>query len=358
MTSPGRLARTLFIAAIAAALLPSIPALAQAAPDKADRKPSLLDRVLGHNLDETGGWLFIGSKKSGETGIYMAIGKDGYSWAYVNEGKPVVRQSEHNELMLDPFMQRDPDGTFHMVWIWSTSAPAIGYASSNDLLHWTKNRKLPIAVSVPGALTASSPSVYYRESKKDWLILWTASVASAGAASPPMDHIYYSTTTDFKQFTAAQIFFDPGYSVTDANLLGSGMPGLFYLIFTDERPAERNDPLGKRIYAAEGPSMTGPWQRISEPITGSWAEAPAPIQVADGLLVYYHHAHHPQDTTHDPQDYGAAFSKDMTHWNDESLRISFPNGIYHGSFLHITTDEYNILRHFYLRFDTGLDNEK
>jgi hypothetical protein len=342
--------RRSFVLAAIAVTLTSALASAQA-PDQPSKKPSLLDQILGRNLDETGGWLFIGSKKSGETGIYMALSKDGYNWAYVSDGKPIVRQSERNELMLDPFVLRDPDGTFHMVWTWSASSPAIGYASSNDLLHWTKNRKLTIP-AVPGALAARSPSVYYRESKKDWLVLWTSSSAAAG--SPPQDRIYYSTTTDFKSFTPPALFFDPGYSVTDASLLGSGMPGLFYLIFTDERTS----PLQKRIYAAEGPSMTGPWQRISEPITPPWAEAPAPIQVADGLLVYYHRIHNPQDPTHDPQDYGAAFTKDMTHWNDESLRISFPNGIHHGSFLHITTDEYNILHHFYLRFDTGLDNEK
>jgi len=349
-----RASRLLLVAAASAMLSPVLFAAAQA-PNEPSRKPSLLDRVFGHNLDETGGWLFIGSKKSGETGIYMALSKDGYNWAYVSDGKPIVRQSERNELMLDPFVQRGPDGTFQMVWTWSTSSPAIGYATSFDLLHWTKNRQLPLAASIPGALTARSPSVYYRDSKKDWLILWTSSVPSAGAGSPPVDRTYYSTTTDFKKFAPAQVFFDPGYSVSDANLLGSGMPGLFYLIFTDER----TNPLQKRIYAAEGPSMTGPWQRIGEPITAPWAEAPAPLQVADGLLLYYYRTHNPQDTTsHDLQDYGAVFTKDMTHWNDESLRIHFPNGIHHGSFVHITTDEYNVLHTFYLRFDTGLGNEK
>ncbi|MGA1981688.1 MAG: hypothetical protein ABSG84_04375 [Acidobacteriaceae bacterium] len=354
MTSSAALARTLLVAAItaiAATLLPVSATLAQT-QNEPSRKPSLLGWILGTKQDENGGWLFVGSKKTGEAGLYMAISKDGYNWAYVSEGKPIIRQSERNELMLDPFVQRDPDGTFHMVWIWSTSSPAIGYASSNDLLHWTKNRRLPITASIPGVLTASSPSVYYRESKKDWLILWTSSVASTGGGSSAQDRIYYSTTTDFKQFTPAALFFDPGYSVTDANLLGSGMPGLFYLLFQDER----TNPLQRRIYAAEGPSTTGPWQRISEPITAPWTEAPAAIQTADGLLIYYHRAQqHAQNAiSHDPEDYGAAFTKDMAHWDDESLRISFPSGIHHGSFINITTDEYSMLHHFFLRFDTGL----
>ena len=344
--------RALVAAAVAAILLPAALVPAQA-PNQPSKKPGLVDRVLGLKPDQTGGWLFVGSKKTGETGIYLAVSKDGYNWTYVSDGLPIIRQSEPGELMLDPFIQRAPDGTQRMVWAWSSTSPAIGYSTSNDLLHWAKNRKLDLAANIPGAIAARSPSIYYRESNKVWLILWTSSVASADGA-PPKDHIYYSTTADFKRFTPAKLFFDPGYDVTDANLLGSGMPGLFYLVFTDERPVERTDQLGKRVFAAEGPSMTGPWQRISEPITAAWAESPAPIQVTDGLLVYYHRAANPQSTTHDPQDYGAAFTHDMVHWNDESLRISFPNGIHHGSFLHVTTDEYNTLHHFYLRFDAGL----
>jgi hypothetical protein len=44
----------------------------------------------------------------------------------------------------------------------------------------------------------------------------------------------------------------------------------------------------------------------------------------------------------------------MTHWLDDSLRIRFPGGLEHASFVHISTDEYNTLHHFYLRFDTGM----
>ncbi len=359
MKPSSRLNRTLLIAV--AILLSPVASTAQA-PKEPSTKPNLFDRILGLKQDPSGGWLFVGSKKSGETGIYMAVSKDGYAWSYVSDGKPIIRQSERNELMLDPFIQHDPDGTFRMVWRWSANSPAIGYSTSIDLLHWSKNRKLLLTQSIPVATYANSPSIYYRESTKDWLILWSSGGALADKpATPPTslatpnDRIYFSTTTDFKRFTPAKLFFDPGFSVTDPILLGSGMPGLFYLIFTDERPSDRTFPLGKRIFVAEGPSMIGPWQRISDPVTDPWTEAAAPIQVADGLLLYYHHAHNPQSTTgHDPQDYGAAFSKDMVHWTDDSLRISFPSGIQHGSFIHISTDEYNMLHHFYLRFDAGL----
>ena len=195
---------------------------------------------------------------------------------------------------------------------------------------------------IPGALAATSPSAYYDPAKKDWLAL-AGSVAGHPGSSPE-ERIYSMTTTDFKQFTPAKLFFDPGYNVTDATLIGSGMPGLSYMFFQDERA----NPPQKHIAAAEGPRMTGPWKAISQPIAGAGAESPAPLAVGNGLLVYYHQAR-------DPQGYGAAFTKDMEHWDDESLRISFPAGVRHGSVLHITTDEYNMLHHYYRRYDAGLE---
>jgi hypothetical protein len=341
-----RARRSFLVAAFATFLLPSSFSPAQAPAQAAEQssKLSLFDRIFGFKQDLRGGWLFVGSKKDGESGIYFAISKDGYNWLYVNDGSPVVRQSERDELMRDPFIQRAPDGTMNLLWTWSTTSPAIGYSTSTDLLHWSKNRKLSLTAAVPGALTTTSPSSYYDPVKKDWLILWSSRVVAAGQpGKPPEERIYSSTTTNFKQFTPAKLFFDPGYNVTDATLIGSGMPGLSYMLFEDERA----DPPQKHISAAEGPTMIGPWKAISLPITDAGAEAPAPLPVGNGLLVYYHHSR-------DPEDYGAAFTKDMQHWDDESLRTRFPAGIRHGSVVHITTDEYNMLHDYYHRFDEGL----
>jgi len=340
--------RRVFIAAIAAIFL-SVSCCPAQAPKDSGPEDSLLDRLLGIKPEgPNGGWLFVGSKANGENGIYFSISKDGYHWALVNDGKPVVRQSERGELMRDPFMQRAPDNSLRMVWTWSTGKPTglaavIGYSTSFDLLHWTKNRALPVTAAIPGALNASAPAIYYDPAKKDWLILWSSSVLSAGKTTPD-DRIYSTTTTDFKQFTPARLFFDPGYNVADAIILNAGgTSAQYYLIFRDHSA----DPLQGRVLIAKGPAMDGPWSDIGAPISAAGSESPAAIRVDGGLLVYYHNAR-------DPQYYGAAFTSDMKQWTDVSLRISFPAGVRHGSFIHITTDEYNIMHDFRLRFDSGL----
>jgi len=74
----------------------------------------------------------------------------------------MVRQSQRGELMRDPFVQRAPDGSFRMVWTWSTGMPAvIGYSTSDNLVFWTEQRQLPVTAAIPAARNAWFPAMYY-----------------------------------------------------------------------------------------------------------------------------------------------------------------------------------------------------
>jgi hypothetical protein len=345
-----RCIRTLLVAVVVLAALPVHTSFAQssaATPEKSG-KTNVFDSIFGLKRDtKDGGWLFAASREDGEAGVYFAISKDGYQWTFVNDAKPVARRTEKDELMGDPFLQRAPDGSVRMVWTWSKGGvPAgIGYSSSFDLVHWVQHRKLALTASIPGALTSRAPAMYYDAAKKDWVILWTSSVLPNATASPE-DHIYATTTTDFKKFAPAKVFFDPGYSVADATLVNSGTLAQRYcLLFQDERTS----PLDERIHMATGPSLEGPWQVSSGAISDAWADAPAAIPVTGGLLVYYHHAHDAGDV------YGAAFTADMEHWTDTSIKTMFPGGMRHGSFLPISDDEYQMLKDYYFRVTNGLE---
>jgi hypothetical protein len=319
---------------------------AQSAPKSS--KTNLFDSIFGFKPEKGGGWLFAASRGEGEGGVYLAISQDGYHWTFVNEGKPVLRPSEKGEAMRDPFMQRGPDGTLRMVWTWSKtgSPPAIGYASSNDVLHWTQHKKLMPMASLPGALTATSPATYYDAAKKQWIVLWTSIVAASAPGGAPQERIYSTTTTDFKQFAPAKIFFDPGYNVADAIVvMVSESAQQYYLLFEDERANQQ------RIYAAKGAAMDGPWTVTGGPISVAGTNAPAAIPVDGGLLLFSHHFQ-------DPEGYNADFTKDMQQWADVSLKLSFPGQMRHGSFVHISEEEYNTLKDFYLRFDTGLRSKQ
>jgi hypothetical protein len=285
-------------------------------------------------------WLFVGFKGNGEDGVYYALSPDGYNWTIANQDRPVFQQTSPTELMRDPFLQRGPDGTFHMVWTWSWRSPTvIGHSTSTDLLHWTPHEQLNILANEPSALNAWAPALYYEPDHKRWLIFWSSTIPGRfpgdNSGDSGLNHrILYTTTPDFKNLAPSKVFFDPGYSVIDATLIQTGSN--YHLIFKDERKT----PLKKVLQIAQGPTMEGPWTNITPPISDHWSEGAAIIPVAattnspDGYLAYYDHYH-------DPQRYGALFSTDLKTWTDATSRISFPRGLRHGSFLRITQAEYD-----------------
>ncbi|CAN5741261.1 hypothetical protein BH10ACI4_BH10ACI4_00230 [soil metagenome] len=284
-------------------------------------------------------WLFAGFKANSEDGVYYALSSDGYHWTLANGGKPIVHQTEPDELMRDPFLQRAPDNSFRMVWTWAWRSPTVlGYSSSTDLIHWTKHQQLPVMANEPTALNAWAPALYYNPAKKNWLIFWSSTIPGRfpgeDSGDGKLNHRIWSTTTkDFTSLTPAKVFFDPGYSVIDATLIQPSPKTPYTLIFKDERKT----PLQKHLQTAQGPTLEGPWSKISAPISETWSEGAAIIPVQGGFLAYYDHYTK-------PQHYAAIFSKDLNlPWTDATAQIAFPEGMRHGSFLRLTQAEYDRL---------------
>ena len=295
--------------------------------------PAIPQQQLGAT---TAPWLFAGFKGNGEEGVYYALSLDGYHWTIANQDRPVFHQNQRNELMRDPFLQRGPDGTIHLVWTWSWNSPTvIGHATSTDFIHWSAHQQLNVLANEPAAINAWAPALYYDTAKKHWLIFWSSTIPGRFPGDTSGDNnlnhrIFSTTTTDFKTLTPAKLFFDPGYSVIDATILKTG--STYNLIFKDERKT----PLKKVLQTATGPTLEGPWSNISPPISEPWSEGAAIIPVPGGYLAYYDHYVK-------PQHYRALFSPDLKTWTDATDRIAFPDKLRHGSFLQITPAEYESL---------------
>jgi len=295
--------------------------------------PAIPQQQLGAT---TAPWLFAGFKGNGEEGVYYALSLDGYHWTIANQDRPVFHQNQRNELMRDPFLQRGPDGTIHLVWTWSWNSPTvIGHATSTDFIHWSAHQQLNVLANEPAAINAWAPALYYDTAKKHWLIFWSSTIPGRfpgdNSGDNNLNHrIFSTTTTDFKTLTPAKLFFDPGYSVIDATILKTG--STYNLIFKDERKT----PLKKVLQTATGPTLEGPWSNISPPISEPWSEGAAIIPVPGGYLAYYDHYVK-------PQHYRALFSPDLKTWTDATDRIAFPDKLRHGSFLQITPAEYESL---------------
>ena len=266
--------------------------------------------------------LFVYFREPANMGVFFATSPDGYHWTERNGGKPWLPVQYPGELMRDPFVTRGPDGEFHMVWTWAWRGTSIGYAHSPDLVHWSDQQEIPLMAGMPGTANTWAPEIYWDAAQAKWLIIWSSVVAGRQEGN----RIYSAMTADFKTFTRPEVFFDPGYMVIDATILHAR--GKYYLVFKDERP----EPLRKWIQIAEGPTLEGPWSRISQPLTESWSEGPSAVAVGSEYIIYYDHYR-------DPRRYEAVRSEDLLHWTPATDRMQLPEHAKHGSFLAIAADE-------------------
>jgi hypothetical protein len=85
-------------------------------------------------------WLFTSFRGNGD-GLHLAASVDGRTWKDLN--KVFLKPAVGSGLMRDPHILRGPDGIYRMVWTTGWKDKGIGYASSTDLVNWSKQRYLP-----------------------------------------------------------------------------------------------------------------------------------------------------------------------------------------------------------------------
>lgn len=196
--------------------------------------------------------------------------------------------------MRDPCIIRGPDGLFHMVWTVSWNDRGIGYASSKDLVNWSEQVFIPVMSHEPRTLNCRAPEIAYDPKAKQFMIYWSTTIPgrfpkSEALGDEKYNHrLYYTTTRDFKTFSA-----------TSRKL--------------------------KKDYSSPGPAITGNY----------WAEGPTAIRFNHKWWLYFD-----KYTLH---QYGALQSEDLQQWTDISSQVKFPDGARHGSVLIINRAEFNHL---------------
>lgn len=292
----------------------------------------LLGSLLCHG--QKNHFIFSYFTDNGQDGLHLASSTNGLEWKSLKEGKPFLKPAIGlDKLMRDPFILQGPDGIFRMVWTCSWKERQIGYASSRDLINWSEQMAIPVMNLEPTAKNCWAPEMVYDPVHKNYLIFWATTIPGrhtevAGSdAEKGMNHRIYSTTTeDFVKFTPTKLFFNPDFSVIDASILLKG--DTFFMFLKNENP----NPPEKNIRVTQSLTASGPYPTtVSAPITGSyWAEGPTALQIGDDVYVYF-------DKYRDHK-YGAVRSRDMRVWEDVSDKISFPEGVRHGTAFRISDE--------------------
>ena len=270
-------------------------------------------------------FLFSYFKGNGEDGLHLAYSTDGYHYFALNKDQSFItpRVSE-DKLMRDPCITQDASGRFHMVWTVSWNAPGIGYAWSDDLIHWSEQQYIPVMAHEPTVRNSWAPEIFFEENENLFYIFWSSTIPgkyleTENSAESNYNHrMYYTSTKDFNNFSPTQLFFDQGFNVIDGTLLKANEK--YYLIVKDETKFPNPQ---KNIRITYSDHILGPYQPVSSPISESWVEGPTAIKVKDKYLIYYD-----QYTRH---KMGAISSTNLREWENISNEVTFPEGTRHGT---------------------------
>jgi acetyl esterase/lipase len=282
------------------------------------------------------GYVFTYFKGNGEDGLHLAYSEDGYKWNTLkNDTSFLTPEVGKDKLMRDPCVIKGGDGLYHMVWTVSWTDKGIGYASSKDLIHWSKQEFIPVMVHEEKTRNTWAPEITYDEKSKTYMIYWASTIdgkflETKSEEEKGYNHrIYYTTTKDFKKFSKTKLLYEPGFNVIDASIVKTDNGFTMYL------KDETKVPVQKNLKIATSKKLQGPYTKASEPITGDyWAEGPTAIKIDNKWVVYF--------DKYTQKKYGA-IRETSKGWEDISEQVSFPKGTRHGTVIKVSAAEINAL---------------
>jgi len=272
--------------------------------------------------------------------LHLAVSEDGRRFVPLNGGEPVWDQ-----WLRDPFLDRDPDGLWHLVGTTRGGRQSILHATSADLRTWVGN-DVPVA---EGLLDADkrpvnncwAPEWVWDDAAGEFFVFWSSSAEREGWMK---SRLYSCRTRDWKTFTSPTLLFAPPFSVIDGSLLLHG--GRWWMFHKEE---EFGPETGERraIRAAVADQLEGPYEVVGEPIAPTITEGPcvAPDPTGPGWLLYYDYCM--------ADGYGIAHSTDLTHW-EVIEDYDVPEGARHGSVSLLTPQDAPLLAQ--LGFHGGIRN--
>ncbi|MFC0626304.1 RICIN domain-containing protein [Kribbella deserti] len=218
----------------------------------------LLVRVDAAPVPTYAGYLFshfTGENTSAGEQVYFALsqGNDPTRWRQLNGGRPVLTSSVGARGVRDPFIIRSPRGDkFYQIatdlrmygngnWdqVQRTGSKSIVVWESTDLVTWSAPRLARVSPDTAGNTWA--PEAYYDESLGQYVVFWASKLY---AASDPnhtgttYNRMMYATTSDFRTFSAPQVWVDKGYSTIDSTLIKHN--GTYYRFTKDERSSSQS----------------------------------------------------------------------------------------------------------------------
>lgn len=288
-------------------------------------------------------------RDNGQDGIFLAASDDGLVFTALNNDRPVMKPANWPGQNLT----RDPsivfrDGKFRAVWTSGWKGPFFGYAESSDLIHWSEPVKVrPFPESLPKEgqpRNVWAPEIHWDPARKDYAIIWSSTIeresrdgdgSSMDGKDGAWDHrMFITRTADGRQFTDAQVFFDPPYCCIDGMMAfdGNTAGGRWVMIFKNEQEIRLG---GKNLRVVSAPSgFSAPWSEAGAPVAGpgsnlrpkEMAEGPSLLRWRDTWFLYW-------DAFANGR-YCLATSTNLRDWTDRTAELRMPAHPRHGTVFH------------------------
>jgi len=262
-------------------------------------------------------YMFTSFNEPASEGLRFLYSYDGYKWTDV--GRTFVKPEVGSKVMRDPSIAKGGDGEYHLVWTsgWNKDK-GFGYAHSKDLIHWSTPAFIPVMESDSNVVNVWAPEIFFDEENNRYIIVWASTIPFRFPKGLEEENnnqrLYYTVTKDFKTFSPSKLYFDPQFSVIDAEIVKRA-PKDYVLVLKDNTRPMRN------IKVAFGNSPLGPWNNISAPITQRFTEGPSVAHVGKDWLVYF--------DSYGDKKYKAVKTTDFIHF--DSATVSVPEGHKHGT---------------------------
>lgn len=175
-------------------------------------------------------------KDHDDENIYFAVSKDGLHWTDIGGDTPVLTTDLGTKGIRDPFILYDErlEKYFIIATDLNTQTASWGDAvtkgsrglfvwESSDLIHWSKERLIDLAVENAGCLWA--PEAIYCKEKEAWLVFFASMVDGK-------HRIFATLTKDFVNFGETFQYIEKDNHIIDTNIVWCD--GWYYRFSKDE----------------------------------------------------------------------------------------------------------------------------
>lgn len=282
-------------------------------------------------------YIFTSFHEPANEGLRFIYSKDGIHWDSI-PGIWLKPSIGNEKVLRDPSITQTKDGIFHLVWTTSWKGDlGFGYASSADLIHWSRQQMIPVMKNEPSTINVWAPDIFYDDEKGEFVVVWASCVPFRFKKGVEEENnnqrLYYITTKDFKTISKTKLLYDPGFSSIDATIVKRAKDA-YVLVFKDNTRPNRN----LRVAFAKSP--TGPYSQVSSTFTPSYVEGPTVERIGNNYLIYY--------DEYQKFKYGAVETKDFIHYSNISKKISIPQGHKHGTIFKVPASYVENLKKTYV----------